>query len=204
VELLLVRHALPARLEREDGTPADPELSDLGHRQVAAVVEFLAGEPDPPAAVYASPMRRAVETARPLAHRLGVELRLDDDLAEFDRDASAYVPIEELRASGHPAWQAMIDGTYWDSIDLPGFQTKVTAAAERIVEERAGTTVAVVTHGGVINMYVAGLLGLAPAVFFDPGYASISRVRASRAGRRGVVSLNETGHLRGLGANTAR
>jgi probable phosphoglycerate mutase len=204
VELLLVRHALPSRVERRDGTPADPHLSELGLRQVAALVGFLAGEPDPPAAVYASPLRRALETAGPLADRLGVEVRLDDDLAEFDRDSSAYVPIEELRASDHPAWQAMIDGTYWDSIDLPGFQTKVTAAAERIVEERAGTTVAVVTHGGVINMYVAGLLGLAPAVFFDPGYASISRVRASRAGRRGVVSLNETGHLRGLRPESAR
>ena len=204
VELLFVRHALPARVEREDGTPADPHLADLGHRQVAALVEFLAAEQDPPAAVYASPMRRAMETARPLADRLGVEVRLDDDLAEFDREASAYVPIEELRASGHPAWKAMIDGSYWDSIDLPAFQAKVTAAAERIVEERAGSTVAVVTHGGVINMYVAGLLGLAPAVFFDPTYASISRVRASRAGRRGVVSLNETGHLRGLGSDTAR
>jgi 2,3-bisphosphoglycerate-dependent phosphoglycerate mutase len=109
-----------------------------------------------------------------------------------------------LPASGHPAWQAMIDGSYWDSIDLPGFQATVTAVAERIVEARAGTTVALVTHGGVINMYVAGLLGLAPVVFFDPRYASISRVRASQAGRRGVVSLNETGHLRGLRPDTGR
>jgi probable phosphoglycerate mutase len=198
MELVLVRHALPTRVERDDGTPADPRLSDLGRREVEALVEFLAGEPDPPAAVYASPMRRAMETAAPLAEGLALELQIDDDLAEFDRDSTAYVPIEEMRASGHPAWRAMVDGSYWDSVDLPGFQTKVTAAAERIIDERAGTTVAVVTHGGVINMYVSALLGLAPAVFFDPGYASISRVRASRAGRRGVVSLNETGHLRHL------
>jgi broad specificity phosphatase PhoE len=198
MELLLVRHALPARVERDDGTPADPHLSDLGHRQVDALAAFLAGESQPPAAIYASPMRRALETARPLAERLGVDVRLDDDLAEFDRDASAYVPIEELRASRHPAWQAMIDGSYWASVDLAGFQAKVTAAAERIIDERAGETVAVVSHGGAINMYVAALLGLEPRVFFDPSYASISRVRASRAGRRGVVSLNETAHLRGL------
>jgi broad specificity phosphatase PhoE len=204
MELLLVRHALPARIERDDGTPADPHLAGLGHLQVAALAEFLAGESDPAAAVYASPMRRALETARPVAERLGVELHIDDDLAEFDREASAYVPIEELRASGHPAWRAMVDGSYWDSVDLPGFQAKVTAAAERIIEQRAGTTVAVVTHGGVINMYVAGLLGLTPAVFFDPGYASISRARASRGGRRGLVSLNETAHLRDLAAESER
>jgi broad specificity phosphatase PhoE len=198
MELLLVRHALPARVERDDGTPADPHLSELGHRQVAALVEFVAAETDPPAAVYSSPMRRAVETARPLADRLGVELRLDDDLAEFDRDASAYVPVEELRASRHPVWEAMIDGSYWATIDLAGFQARAAAAIERIVEERAGSTVALVTHGGVINVYVTALLGLEAQVFFDPGYASISRVRASRTGRRGLVSLNESGHVRGL------
>jgi hypothetical protein len=35
-------------------------------------------------------------------------------------------------------------------------------------------------------------------VFFDPTYASITRVLAARSGRRGVGSLNETGHLRGM------
>ena len=193
-----MRHALPARVERDDGTPADPHLSELGRQQARALADFLAAEPQLPAAIYTSPMRRAVETAAPLAERLGLDPRLDDALAEFDRDASAYVPVEELRASGHPMWRAMIDGSYWDAIDLAGFQSKVTAAVERIVDDRAGESVVVVTHGGVLNVYVAGLLGIAVRVFFDPSYASISRVLASRSGRRGIGSLNETGHLRSV------
>jgi probable phosphoglycerate mutase len=106
--------------------------------------------------------------------------------------------VEELRARDDPMWKAMTDGSYWDRIDLAAFQAKVGAAIERIIEARAGDSVVVVTHGGVINVYAAGLLGLGAAVFFDPGYASISRVLASRGGRRGLGSLNETGHLRVL------
>jgi 2,3-bisphosphoglycerate-dependent phosphoglycerate mutase len=199
MELLLVRHALPDRVEHDDGTPADPGLSEPGRGQAEALAAFVAGERPPPAAVYTSPMRRARATAEPVAARLGVAVEVVDDLAEFDREASAYVPVEELRASGHPMWTAMTDGSYWESIDLAGFQAKVSTAVEQIIEARAGESVVVVTHGGMINVYVAGLLGIGPAVFFDPAYASVSRILASRGGRRAVGSLNETGHLRALG-----
>ncbi|MGH9119746.1 MAG: histidine phosphatase family protein [Acidimicrobiales bacterium] len=198
MELLLVRHALPDRVERDDGTPADPGLSARGRDQADALAAFVAGGRPPPVAVYTSPMRRAVATAEPVAARIGVDVQVVDDLAEFDRDAGSYVPIEELRASGHPLWTAMTDGSYWESIDLAAFQAEVTTAVEKIIEARAGDSVMVVTHGGVINVYVAGLLGIGAAVIFDPAYASISRILASRGGRRAVGSLNETGHLRAL------
>ena len=41
MELLLIRHALPFRVEVEEGTAADPELSDAGHAQAEALAEFL-------------------------------------------------------------------------------------------------------------------------------------------------------------------
>ena len=52
-----------------------------------------------------------------------------------------------------------------------------------------------VCHGAVINLYLGHVLGLARLLWFEPNYASISRVRASRDGVRSVVSLNETAHL---------
>jgi broad specificity phosphatase PhoE len=55
--------------------------------------------------------------------------------------------------------------------------------------------VVVVCHGGVINIYLAALLGRSTQLWFDPGYTSISRVRAARSGARSLVSLNETAHL---------
>jgi 2,3-bisphosphoglycerate-dependent phosphoglycerate mutase len=55
--------------------------------------------------------------------------------------------------------------------------------------------VAAVCHGGVINVYLAALLGLERHLWFEPGYTSISRVAAARTGERSVVTLNETAHL---------
>jgi hypothetical protein len=53
-------------------------------------------------------------------------------------------------------------------------------------------------HSGSINAYTGQLTGQEKALWFAPDYASVSRVGAARDGRRGVVSLNETGHVRDL------
>src|SRR5215210_1606869 len=91
VELILVRHGLPVRIDDADG-PADPELSDEGRAQAVRLADWL--RRDPIDAVYVSPMRRAIQTADPLADALGVDPVVDDELAEFDRDAHFYVPLE--------------------------------------------------------------------------------------------------------------
>jgi probable phosphoglycerate mutase len=56
--------------------------------------------------------------------------------------------------------------------------------------------VAVFCHGGVINMWTAHVLGMAPRVFFEADYTSINRFVCARQGQRSVVSLNERAHLR--------
>ena len=78
---------------------------------------------------------------------------------------------------------------------------RVVAAVERIITSHSGENVAVVCHGGVINTYVAHVLGLDadPPGFFYPNYTSIHRVAASRSGVRSLVTLNETSFLRGSG-----
>jgi probable phosphoglycerate mutase len=56
-----------------------------------------------------------------------------------------------------------------------------------------------VCHGGVINGYLAHVLGLDGQSFFYPNYTSIHRVAAARSGERSVVTINETSHLRRTG-----
>jgi probable phosphoglycerate mutase len=191
MDLLLIRHALPVRIEGGDG-PADPELSDEGWRQAGALAAWLADEAIE--AMVASPLRRAQETAEPLATLLDVEVGIVDGLAEFDRNAPWYIPIEELKAADDPRWHALIKGE-WD-LDPEEFQRNVVAAVDGIIAENPGRTVAVVCHGGTINAYLSSMLGLDQLMFFFPEYTSVSRVRASRSGSRSVVSINETGHLR--------
>ena len=196
MELLLIRHALPVRIENDDGRPADPPLSAVGRRQAERLAEWLAGEPLD--ALYASPMRRAVETARPLARASGLELRLEPGVVEFDRDAAVYVPLEELKRADPARWRELVQGGLYAEIDLAAFQRTVLASLEAIIARHPGGRVAVVCHGGVINTWAARTLGIAQPLFFDPTYTSINRFLAAGSGERSVSSLNEAGHLREL------
>lgn len=186
MELLLIRHARPNRAGGGAG-PADPSLSPLGRRQADALASWLAGEPID--AVYTSHLRRAVETAEPLAAKLGLRPVVDESVAEYDADAPDYIPVEELRAVGDPRWKE-------PPADLPEFARRVVDGIERISSAHSGERVAVVCHGGVVNVYMSWVLGLGPAMFFLPAYTSVSRVLASSTGNRSLATLNETGHLR--------
>lgn len=191
MELLLVRHALPVRIEGAGG-PADPPLSPEGHDQAAALATAWADGID---AVWASPLLRARETAAPLAAALGVEVAIDDDLAEMDRDADAYIPLEELRQDP-AAWAEAVEawvGPAGEELRAT-FRRRVVAAVDRVVAAHRGQRVAVVCHGGTINAALAEVLGLDEQLFFEPRYTSVSRVLASAAGARQLLSVNETWH----------
>ena len=197
MELLLIRHALPVRIEGAPG-PADPPLADLGRRQADALADWLADAPID--AIYTSPLRRAIETAAPLAARHGITPVVEDAIAEFDREADHYVPIEELKAEDDPRWHQLVAGDWSSSgnADPEVFATGVVDAVEQIIAAHGGQTVALVAHGGVVNVYLAHILGTTKPMFFEPAYTSISRVLAARSGQRQVRSVNETAHVRDL------
>jgi probable phosphoglycerate mutase len=197
LELLLIRHALPVRIDAADG-PADPPLADLGRRQADALAEWLAGEEI--GALVTSPMRRARETADPVAARLGLEAEVVDGLAEYDRGSNWYVPIEEMRAEGDPRWAEYLE-EHWGTergLDPDGFHAGVVRTVEDLIAAHPGTKVAAVAHGGVLNAYVVHVLRSPAAGVFEPAYTSITRILASRTGHRMVKSMNEAGHVRGL------
>lgn len=197
MELLLIRHALPVRTTGVDG-PADPALADAGRAQSERLAAYLAVEPLD--AVYSSPMLRALETAAPIAADHGLEPNVSDGLAEWDRHAAEYVPIEELRAAGDPRWVALAAGEWISEEDPVAFVARTVDAVETIIGAHPGQLVAAVCHGGVINAYLAHVLGRDGArAFFAPNYTSIHRIAAARSGERAVMTVNETAHLRGSG-----
>jgi broad specificity phosphatase PhoE len=179
VELLLIRHA------RAQPGLTDPPLDAVGRAQAARLAEWLVGEHLD--ALWTSPARRARETAAAVAAVTGLGVAVDAGLAELDA-GGPYAPVATRRA-------AIAAGEY---VDDDTFVPRVLGAFGRIVAGNPGRRIAVVAHGGVLNVYLADVLGLAAAVFFEPLPAGISRVVAARTGQRSVVSLNETGHLRGI------
>ena len=196
MELILVRHALPVRREVETGA-ADPELSPEGLEQARHFGDYMALEHVD--AIYTSPMRRAVQTAEPLARIKNLTPTVVDGVAEWDRDSNEYIPIEELKRTNDPRWQEMVAGGWNSQEDRGEFNARVTESLETIIRDNPGARVVVTCHGGVINSYLARVLGLSDDQFFYPNYTSIHRIAASSKGHRSILSVNETAHLRGTG-----
>ncbi len=194
MQLLLIRHGLPLRIERVDGEPADPPLSGVGRRQAQRLSAWL--EAEAVDRLYASPLRRAYETALPLAKAKSLEIEVEPGVVEFDPSAPSYIPLEELKATDYEAWRALMQGGLLARADIAEFQRAVVQALDGIVATNSGRRVAVVCHGGVINVWAAHVLRLDNPLFFDPTYTSVNRFLAAGSGERSVVSLNETAHLR--------
>lgn len=198
MELILIRHGLPLRVETDDGTPADPPLSDIGHKQAQRMAKWLAGEHIDH--LYSSPMQRAVQTAAPLAALKGLEPELKDGVAEYDRNADHYIPVEDLKKTDYERWLRLMRGETND-VNFQKFGLEVIATLNEIIDRHRGETVAVTCHGGVVNAWTAHVMGLVPKMFFNPNYTSISRYMGASSGERSIITLNEHAHLQGLGSN---
>lgn len=191
MKLVLVRHGRPD--EEDTLRPQDPPLRADGRRQAQALAALLATEGV--THLVTSPLTRAVETAQPLAERLGLPLRTIDGWAEADRHTTRYRSTETLRALGKGEWARFLqDPVAYLGGEMSAFRAQVLEALEETIA-LGGAHVAVFTHGLPINVVLSHALGLDRIVHFQPGYGSVSRLRVAPAPRRiGVVSVNESGH----------
>jgi broad specificity phosphatase PhoE len=193
MKLVLVRHGRPDEDER--ARPHDPPLRADGRAQAEAVASRLVQEGI--TRIVSSPMARAVQTAQPLADRLGLPIELMEGWAEADRHVERYRSTETLRALGSTEWNRFLaDPIAYFGGDAAAFRGDVLGAlAATIGDSGKDAHVAVFTHGLPINVVLSHALGLERIIHFAPGYASMTRLRALHAGTIGVSSVNERGHL---------
>jgi probable phosphoglycerate mutase len=192
MQLLLVRHALPLR--SEPGQGSDPQLSDEGFAQVARLPDALARYPI--SRVVSSPQRRAIQTAEPVAAARDLAVDIDDRFAEYDRDLPVYIPIEQIRDENPQEWARMAEGHLPSSVDEHAFQARVGAAVDDVVAAADHEdTVAVFSHGGVINVVLHQILGTKRLLSFPIDYVSVTRLLFSRSAQATVVTVNCTEHV---------
>lgn len=149
--ILLARHGETEwnRLGRWQGH-ADPPLNDLGRRQAETLAEQLAG--DTVSAVYSSDLRRARDTARIVAERIGVVVTEDRALREIDVGSWSGLTRDEVRErfpEGYARWLAGDIGHDGETRDE--LARRVVPAVESIAHDHPDETVLVVSHGGVIR-----------------------------------------------------
>ena len=179
-----------------DTATADPMLSETGHEQAVATASFLTGERID--SIVASPLKRACQTAQPLADALNLPVEVVEGLREIDPFGGSYVPAEEI-TDDHQVVQDMAADPYSLFASAGGFErfrSVVTAAFDQIIAGNRGRRVAVFCHGTVIGTYLTVVLEHEDPFVLLPDYCGISRVLASSDGLRTLRSANETGHVR--------
>ena len=146
--------------------------------------------------LVSSPQRRAIQTAQPLSEALGLTIDIDDRLAEYDRDLAHYIPIEQIAAEFPEELSRLASGHLPSSVDEDAFLARINAGIRDIAA--AGNhedTVAVFSHGGVINGLLYSILGTEKILSFNVDYAGVTRLLSSRDGNLYVASVNDTEHV---------
>jgi len=192
MQVLLIRHALPLRSEHGEG--ADPDLSEAGWAQVERLPEALARFPI--SRVVSSPQRRAMQTAEPVASARQLSVEIDDRFAEYDRDLPVYIPIEQIKAERPEEWARLAQGHLPSAVDEGAFRARVGAAVDDLVAAAdPEDTVAVFSHGGVINGLLHSILRTEKILCVNVDYAGVTRLLSSRDGNLYVASVNGTEHV---------
>lgn len=173
--LVLVRHGEPEKAVRgRCYGRLDVGLSSTGREQVERARQFLSGLPF--SAVYSSPRRRALESARLLTARVTV----DDRLGEIDFGSFEGLTYEEIATRFPRKYEEWMHCP--TEVAFPGGETlaamaaRVRAAVDEILRTHVDQVVVVVSHGGVNRVALAAALGLDAARIFrlDQAYACVN------------------------------
>ncbi|RPF40325.1 putative phosphoglycerate mutase [Streptomyces sp. Ag109_G2-6] len=201
---VLLRHGETAltpqkRFSGSGGT--DPELSEAGRRQAAAVAEALAAR-GTVQAVVSSPLRRCRETAQAVADRLGLPVTVEEGLRETDFGAWEGLTFAEVRERFPDDLQAWLDSPKaaptGGGESFAAVTRRVSATRDRLLSAYAGRTVLLVTHVTPVKTLVRLALGAPPESLFkmELSAASLSAVAYYADGNTSVRLLNDTSHLR--------
>lgn len=210
-ELWLIRHgdAIPGPDEIiPSGVYDNLPLSSKGREQARLLAERLQQWNFDVA--YSSPLRRCQETAAPIIEQVGLPLTIVEEIKEIYLGNIAPAPVapddlaaltrslEERQreivrvAGGSGNWDALQSGEA-----SKAFRQRVITAIDGIARQHIGDRVLVFAHGGVINAYVAEVLGLEKEFFFPCANTSITTVRV-RDTMRVLYTLNDIAHLQAL------
>src|SRR5665647_2127183 len=153
--IIAIRHAetkwnVDTRIQGQLNIP----LNDTGHRQAERMALALSG--DPITAIYASDLARAWETAQYLGRALSVDVTREEGLRERgfgEFEGKTYAEIEALLPEQSLRWRKR-DPEFAPpgGESLLTLRRRVVEAAQRLAAQHPGELIALVGHGGVMDV----------------------------------------------------
>jgi probable phosphoglycerate mutase len=159
--LLLIRHGENDWVgsNRLAGRTPGVHLNEKGVQQSQALANLLSEQPI--RAIFSSPLERCLETAEPLAQRLGLQVTSEPGVIEVDYGEWRGQDLKELAKD--PAWNMVQH--YPSSFRFPNGETlkevqhRAVSTLDHIHQTHPNQTVAIFSHGDVIRTSLAHYLG---------------------------------------------
>jgi probable phosphoglycerate mutase len=154
-ELTFIRHGeTDWNLQQRFQGQIDVPLNGTGRAQAVGLAARLATTPAD--ALFSSDLLRARETAAPLAVAWRTEANTLPGFREQNFGLLEGLDVPTIKSTHPELWAQWL--VHRADFALPGgeslrqFHTRVMAALQALIESQAGRHVAVVTHGGVLDM----------------------------------------------------
>jgi alpha-ribazole phosphatase len=164
---ILVRHVeTEGNVQRRFNGHTESPYTPRGERMKDQLTEILLqmDAKTPIDALYVSPTERALHIGEQTAARLGLPLRVDPVLREFNFGIFDGLTAAEAEARDKQAWDAWMAD--YNHVAPPGGES-YTAYHQRLGEflsdrlrDHAGDTVLIIAHGGTVHSLLTHLLDL--------------------------------------------
>ena len=202
-ELILIRHGeTDWNRELRFQGQLDVPLNAIGLEQARRLADRLALQPVH--ALVSSDLQRALQTAQALAQRAGHAAPLSESgLREQHFGMAEGLRAPDIQARHPQAWAQWVRFDEHYAFDggecTRDFHVRVLGVLRALAQRHAGQTLAVVTHGGVLDMVYRSALGLSLS---GPRVSEIPKAGISRVGLRGeatdILDWADTRHLADL------
>ena len=182
---------------------ADLALDETGRRQAEAAALRLKGEQV--AAIYSSPLRRALQTAEPIAKQLKLSVQPWEGLIDIDFGSFQGLSSEEAGKKDSKLFTMWVEKPHLvrfpkgESLEI--VRQRVLAAVDELAAKHVDQTVILVSHTVVCRVLMCAMLGLDNSHFWQVRQdVNAINIFELRDGAPLVVSVNDTCHLKNLAA----
>lgn len=200
MRILVIRHGESEAdiLDVHEGR-ADFELTERGHRQAEAMADYVKEHYDI-STIYCSTLKRAYQTAVHLSEATGIPLTPDEKLMEFNNGLIAGLKHAVVLEKYPLVENLPIHAAVYEQESVLEFRFRADYMLSKVISETApDATVAIVTHGGMVNQLYRSFLRLPvdSDIGFATGDTGIHEWRIEEK-RRVIGKANMTAHTEGI------
>lgn len=200
MHILVIRHGESEAdlLDVHEGR-ADFALTERGHKQAEAMAQYVTRKYTL-AAIYCSPLKRAYQTALHLSEASGIPLTPDEKLMEFNNGLIAGLERAVAREKYPQIENLPLHASVYEQESMLEFRFRADYILSKILSETdPDATVAIITHGGMVNQLYRAFLRLPvdSDICFATGDTGIHEWYITKD-RRMIVKSNMTAHTAGI------